>query len=194
MKDLMGQRFGRLIVVHSTKPNKWGNMQWLCQCDCGNIIEVAGGCLNGGTYRSCGCLKKETMQKRWEAMRKKNKYRIVDGHVVVWLTNSDKVMTCDIDDWERLRHLSWHLNENGYARNGYRYFHQEVCFAPSGLVVDHINRNTLDNRRCNLRIATKRENALNSSAGDRRRMTAPISSEDVGFSAKQLREMRGEYA
>ena len=33
---------------------------------------------------------------------------------------------------------------------------------PKGMVIDHINRNRLDNRKCNLRVVDKRTNALNS--------------------------------
>ncbi|MFH1371856.1 MAG: HNH endonuclease [Planctomycetota bacterium] len=39
--------------------------------------------------------------------------------------------------------------------------HREIMNAPEGLVVDHKNSNSLDNRRENLRIATQAENMLN---------------------------------
>lgn len=34
------------------------------------------------------------------------------------------------------------------------YLHRELLNAPSGLEVDHINGNTFDNRRCNLRLCS----------------------------------------
>jgi hypothetical protein len=39
-KDLMGQRFGRLVVVglYERAINNSGNVEflWICECDCGN--------------------------------------------------------------------------------------------------------------------------------------------------------------
>ena len=40
--------------------------------------------------------------------------------------------------------------------------HREIMNAPAGLLVDHRNRNTLDNRRGNLRLATYSQNGCNS--------------------------------
>lgn len=40
--------------------------------------------------------------------------------------------------------------------------HRVILNAPEGLVVDHINGDTLDNRRANLRLATHSQNAANS--------------------------------
>lgn len=41
------------------------------------------------------------------------------------------------------------------------YLHRELIGDKKGLVVDHINRNTLDNRRENLRHITHKENSRN---------------------------------
>lgn len=41
------------------------------------------------------------------------------------------------------------------------YLHRIIANAKPGQIVDHINRDTYDNRRCNLRIATRSENAIN---------------------------------
>lgn len=39
MIDLIGQRFGRLIVIERVDNDKNGRLRWLCLCDCGeNII------------------------------------------------------------------------------------------------------------------------------------------------------------
>lgn len=43
-----------------------------------------------------------------------------------------------------------------------KYLHRLLVGAKKGQVVDHINHNTLDNRKCNLRICTQLDNKLNS--------------------------------
>jgi hypothetical protein len=38
---------------------------------------------------------------------------------------------------------------------------RQILLPPPGYEVDHANRNTLDNRRCNLRLALRRQNMMN---------------------------------
>jgi len=57
---LEGQKFGRLTVIKAVGKNKRNNICWLCECDCGNTVKVAGGHLRSGHTNSCGCLIKET--------------------------------------------------------------------------------------------------------------------------------------
>jgi hypothetical protein len=70
----------------------------------------------------------------------------------------------DAADFEWLSQWTWHLC-GGYAvrrRNGKAIFmHREIMQPPKGMVVDHLNRNKLDNTRVNLRVCTHRENACN---------------------------------
>lgn len=52
---------------------------------------------------------------------------------------------------------------NGKYKNKTIKLHRFITNCPKGLVVDHINRNPADNRRCNLRICTQFENNKNRS-------------------------------
>jgi len=54
--SLVGMRFNRLLVIESTGRKKNGNYIWLCKCDCGETVEVAGSSLTSGATQSCGCL------------------------------------------------------------------------------------------------------------------------------------------
>ena len=50
--NLIGQRFGKLIVIG--REPKTG--KWTCQCDCGNITYVTGNNLKHHNVQSCGCI------------------------------------------------------------------------------------------------------------------------------------------
>lgn len=77
----------------------------------------------------------------------------------------------DAEDYELVMGYRWHLDNNGYARantprdeNGKRGFvlmHRLIMKNPKS-DVDHKNWNRLDNRRSNLRLATRSQNIANS--------------------------------
>lgn len=60
--DLIGQRFGRLVVVREAEERKNGHIHWICQCDCGNITSpINATCLRSGSTKSCGCIHAEAL-------------------------------------------------------------------------------------------------------------------------------------
>lgn len=156
--DMLHKEFNRLKVIEFDR--KVGNkFYWKCECECGNIVSVEGSKIRNGHTKSCGCFKSETIHRQ----RKQNQYEIIDGYVKVKL-NDESYMICDIEDWERLKNHHWHLNAVGYASSGTSdkalLFHKEVTRTKKE-IIDHINRNKLDNRKINLRIADKRINTIN---------------------------------
>lgn len=56
--NLIGQRFGRLIVEKKVT-SKSNRARWLCKCDCGQYKEVDGNHLKRNEILSCGCYHKE---------------------------------------------------------------------------------------------------------------------------------------
>lgn len=54
--DIVGNKYGRLLVTHYSYSDRYGNSYWQCLCDCGNVGVFRGSHLKNGTTRSCGCL------------------------------------------------------------------------------------------------------------------------------------------
>lgn len=58
LKDLTGQKFGRLTVLYKLHNYHKQGTYWLCLCDCGNFSESWSPQLQSGKIKSCGCLRK----------------------------------------------------------------------------------------------------------------------------------------
>lgn len=77
-----------------------------------------------------------------------------------------KCVLVDDDIYTKYGHLKWHISAERYAcrKNkveGNVFLHRLIMNAPAGMVVDHLNHNTLDCRRSNLRVCTQAENCKN---------------------------------
>ncbi len=80
----------------------------------------------------------------------------------------------DVEDYEELNKVKWHLFEDKKKKKFYAvrtedrrnvFMHRRIMNAPGGTIVDHVNRDGLDNRKANLRIATNMQNCWNSERG-----------------------------
>lgn len=60
--EIVGQRFGRLVVLRRVENDRHGKSQWVCRCDCGNETTTRANTLLKGETRSCGCLHLETVR------------------------------------------------------------------------------------------------------------------------------------
>ncbi len=71
----------------------------------------------------------------------------------------------DTEDIDKVRYTKWKLSASGYAMNTPKFGggnkHMSRVILGTDQFVDHINHNTLDNRKVNLRIVTKSQNQMN---------------------------------
>ena len=168
-----GDRYGKLTIVKEVDPHVYPNgkkkRMFVCRCDCdGKEIKVRLEDLRSGHTTSCGCHQKEMMKKVDNPKRKQNLYLFHKSGVVIGYTYKLEPFYLDKEDYEKVKECCWRI-EKGYVvarlpkTNKRISMHRLVTDCPKGMVVDHINHNTADNRKSNLRICTISDNNKNKS-------------------------------
>lgn len=170
-EDLTGQHFERLKVIRQAEdyisPKGVHTARWECECSCEDktIVFVLGTDLKQGKVLSCGCLNKEKLYKR---NKKYNKYDLSGEYGVGWTSNTNKEFYFDLEDYDKIKDYCWReiKTSNTYQqivahepKNNKQITLHQIIFDK---YADHINRNTFDNRKVNLRPANKSQNTYNS--------------------------------
>jgi len=98
IKNEVGNRYGRLVVLEEVGRDKYNQVIWNCKCDCGNYKIVRGYSLRKGNTSSCGCINIEKSSKIHKIDEIGNRYgRLMvlkeagnskDGHIQ-WLCGCD---------------------------------------------------------------------------------------------------------
>ena len=171
-KNLTGLKFGRLTVLEQTGSRIGKNGKslifWKCLCECGNIVEVYAGSLTSGLTTSCGCLQKEKAKENGLKYKRKNIYDLTQKYGIGYLYDSNKKFYFDLEDYDKIKEYYWVINNKGYvitggANNSNLLMHRLILNVLDDQEIDHINHNTNDNRKENLRIVTRSQNQMNAS-------------------------------
>ena len=82
-----------------------------------------------------------------------------------------KFAIVDAEDYDWLSQYKWYASKQGTSFYACRVkgsttvsMHREIMKAPKGLMCDHKNHNSLDNRKSNLRLCTRAQNQYNKCA------------------------------
>lgn len=137
---------------------------WLCRCKCNKTIKpVREKTLLNGKSLSCGCMRSKS--------RNINTYD-VSGDYGVGYTSNGNEFYFDIEDYEKIKKYNWYMTSVGYIATCYKdengniktlLMHRLIMdvIKYNHNIVDHINHNTVDNRKSNLRIVTHQQSGMN---------------------------------
>jgi len=159
VRDLAGQRFGRLRVLETKRVevNVRRVTMNLCLCDCGETHRVrSDGLLGGKASRGCT---------RCTLNRYPNKYEFLpDACVRIHCASSSFII--DEADFPEVSSYQWHKRGRYFAtkKSGrHTVIHRFLMGLETGddRVIDHISGDTSDNRRCNLRVCRQLDNSKN---------------------------------
>ena len=174
--DLTGMKFNRWTVIKkSEKKSIRGEIYWECICSCDNktIKNVRGADLRKGASKSCGCLQKEITSNLGKNKRLYNKYKIIKNNVIEMIvSNTNEKFYIDLLDFDKIKNYTWRKNNWGYIcttviENNKKksvFLHRLIMDFPNK-IIDHIDRNPLNNKRNNLRLVTEQQNHHNFSRG-----------------------------
>lgn len=113
------------------------------------------GCPKCGRIKMGKSINKNRLEKKFRGLIQPEEYKLIPG-------TKGKFAMVDNEDFERLKDINWSYNDsNSTLASSTTLIGRFIMDCPKGMVVDHINGNPLDNRRCNLRIITQKNNLKN---------------------------------
>ena len=139
---------------------------WKCQCNCDNhtILIVSQHSLKTGNTKSCGCLQKDKASDVGKNNKQYNRYDLSSDYGVGF-TKQNESFYFDLEDYDKIKNYCWYKDKDGYIVNKTNdemvRMHRLVLDANDEQVVDHINHHKEDNRKCNIRLCTTKENNRN---------------------------------
>lgn len=168
-RDITGLRFGTLVVVElEPELTKHKQKKWKCVCDCGSVTSILQHSLTTGNTTKCSDHPKNEYVIKGD-------YAELDVSTEKYPSTHTKVDTEDLQ--MLLNHKSaknskmrWMVYNSSYGRWGSyvsatdrkTLIHRLIMgVTDANYIVDHINGDTLDNRKSNLRVITRAENNKN---------------------------------
>lgn len=168
------EKFSRLEIVRELEPERDAAgrkyRMVLARCECGDERAYRRNNVRSGNSKSCGCHKRDVAI-RMNKDRAERRDWVVAGDIARTEINGVCVMV-DAADLEIVRPFCWYLDSNGYARSSAcGAMHRLVLGVAKGneLQVDHIHHVKTDNRKSQLRLATRLQNHRNSRGKKSRR-------------------------
>lgn len=104
-KSLIGQHFGKFVVLEDTGKRYYGYVVYKCKCDCGNIFEAPSHNIKAGQVKSCGCLLQELKNSWADRLKKTNKYEF--GKFNIGYTQKGEKFFFDAEDYDKLQNYCW---------------------------------------------------------------------------------------
>lgn len=157
--ELTGKRFDRLLVIRKMDYRKNNSIVWECLCDCGNTTYVAGGTLNYGTTKSCGCLQKEVASSLGKVANLKHGLSKHPYLFEAWNCIKDRCLNANDPSFDRYGGRGITICQEWV--NDFAKFVEDVGERPdSSYSIDRID-NSLGYFKENIRWATRAEQSRN---------------------------------